>query len=330
MATIQQLAAIPYLDARNLGGRTITSLCFYDAGAWRMWLEAEGAGLVEVQAWPAESTYFGNEPAHGDDLCLHFLNFMAQRACFPEVMRAVKGIHDDFFNLSASIGKIEHLHQTRATVGAGAHRMVIAEVEYLFLICRSIFDLLQEIACKLWETVRLDDLTVIKKPLKTSFNDMARYRGQPVTREVTMQRFGLPAPWADFYVGWQDFFGQLRMFRDNVVHNGSRVQSVFVDDTGFQIANALRPFAAMNVWRADERGVNDLVPLMPALGVVVYQTLAACDHFSRVVGSSIAFPPPVAPGMHLFMRGYFNESFSRILRDAGERMPRVLAATEVD
>jgi len=75
---------------------------------------------------------------------------------------------------------------------------------------------------------------------------------------------------------------------------------------------------------------GDLVPLMPALGVLVYKTLEACEDFSQALTSVILFPPPIAPGLYLFVRGDFNKSLVRIMTDAAERLgdpvPRPLAA----
>lgn len=328
---VAKLAAIPYLDVTNLGGRTITSLTFHDNGAWRHWIEA-GDQLIELRAWPAESVYFSKAEAAPNDIAFHFLDFMSQQACFPQIMPALFGIRDDYFNLSSSLAKIKHLHATRVDVGNGCSRMVVSEVEYVFLVCRSIFDLLQEIAQKLWDAINLLDTSVKKKPLKSSFNAMTQFEGKPATREALARRFGLPSPLADYYVRWQDFFGLLRDFRDNVVHRGSQVQTIFTGESGFLISKFLKPFHDLDVWRDVERQPNDLVPLMPALGVVVYKTLEACDDFSQTLSSTFLFPPPIVPEMRLFMRGYFNDVLASTLRDAGERLrhpvPSNEAATE--
>ncbi len=325
--SIQKLAVVPYLDLPNLAGRTISTLMFYDAGEWRMWLEA-GGPLVEVKAWPAESFYFAKDPADPDDISFHFLDFMAQRACYPEIVRALSGIHDDIFNLSASLAKIEHVHTTRTAAGPGCHRMMASEVEYIFSVCRSLFDLLQEIALKLWDTIQLVDEGVVKKPLKESFNAVVNFEGKPAKRETLMKRFGLPPPMADFYVVWREFFATLKDFRDNLAHNGSQIQSIFAGAEGFQIAKALRPFHDMDSWRPKEREANDVVPLIPALGVVISRTLGACEDFSQMFSRIIAFPPPIVPGMRLFMRGYFNASFNRILRDAVSRTAGTAAGVQ--
>lgn len=312
-----QLSAIPYLDAVSLQGRFLSTLCFYDK-EWRMWMVA-GGRLIETKAWPAESFYFAYTPESPNDILLRFLNFIAQRACIKEVGKAFLGVQDDVFNLAASLAKIELLHGARDKIGHGVHRMVTTEIEYICGVCRSLFDLLQEIVARLWATIQLVDPSVPKKPLKETFSSTL-LRGDVLLSSAQLtERFGLPQPLADAYVRHADFFLSLRSFRDNLTHRGSHVQTVFTAENGFLVAGSLRPFAAMQIWRDDERDPNDLVPLLPALGTIIYRTLGACEDFAHILESFILFPPPIAPGMGFFMRGYFNEPLIEALKDAEAR-----------
>ena len=60
------------------------ALTFHDNGTWRMWIEARDQ-LVEMCALPAESVYFSKAEADQNDIALHFLDFMSQQACCPQV-----------------------------------------------------------------------------------------------------------------------------------------------------------------------------------------------------------------------------------------------------
>lgn len=316
---VSKLSTIPYLDISNLHGRFISTLMFYDAGAWRMWILA-GDQLVEIKAWPAESFYFAAKPESPTDICFHFLDFIAQRASFSELKKPILGLQDDVFNLSASLAKVSHLHATRDIVGSGVSRMAVTEVEYLFSVCRSAFDLLQEIASALWETIKLHDSSANKKPLKETFSKMVLFQGRASTEKELIERFGLPQPLAAYYVRNAKFFMTLREFRDNVIHRGSQVQTIFSSETGFLIQHSLKPFSDMAIWSEEEKQPNDLVPLFPALCIVVHKTLSACEDFSSTIEQVIQFPPQIVPNMHFFMRGYFNEMFSAALHDANSRL----------
>jgi hypothetical protein len=317
---LAKLAKIPYVDVPNIGGRFLSTLMFFDAPNWRMWMPV-GDDLVEVKAWPAEAFYYASQPECTTDLSFHFLDFIAQRANFPEAQKAISGLHDDIFNLSASLAKVTHLHKTRESLSKGESRMIATEVEYLFATCKSMFDLLQELIYAIWNTVKLLDETVQKKPLKETFSKILLYQGRASTAEELTERFGLPSPLATYYVRQSDFFFSLREFRDNIVHRGSQVPTIFSGESDFLVQESTRPFATFGVWRKEEQLENNLVPLMPALGVVVQRTLAACNDFSTTVEQIIDFPPPIVPNMKLFMRGHFNELFQQALNDANERQP---------
>jgi hypothetical protein len=198
--------------------------------------------------------------------------------------------------------------------------MVVTEVEYILSVCRSIFDSLQLIISRIWSTIVLIDPLTNKKPLKESFARVVLHDDKPSTASQIAQRFGLPYPLAEVYARQSDFFLKLRKFRDSIVHHGSRVQTIFVAEKGFLIANYLKPFSDMKIWYGEEKEPNGLVPLRPALGAIIYQTLSACEEFAIVTSKIVQFPLPVVPGMKLFVRGYFNDQFAAILQNARERM----------
>jgi hypothetical protein len=54
-------------------------------------------------------------------------------------------------------------------------------------------------------------------------------------------------------------------FRDNVIHRGSQVQTIFSSETGFLIQHSLKPFSDMTIWSEEEKQPNNLVPLFLAL-----------------------------------------------------------------
>jgi hypothetical protein len=176
MTTIDasHLSVIPFIDMKSVDGRFLSSSTFFDEGRWRLWTPVE-TGFIELKIIePLEMLYFARSPASERDLYFHFLDFVAQRAAFPEVMHGFSGISDDVLNLTTVLSKVELLHSSREAVGHGITRMVTTEVEYLFSVCRSVFDLLQEIIARLWATIKLNDASIKKKPLKSSFNDMVR------------------------------------------------------------------------------------------------------------------------------------------------------------
>ena len=316
----QPSAPIPFVDFANLQGRIVMSGFFHDGCQWRIWTPIATGHLVELKIVDlAEGFYFAQQPQSPADAHFQFMEFIAQHTSFPELKFAVVGMMDDISNLSASLSKLQLLHASRNEVGSGIQRMVATELEYILSVCRSLFDLLQEVINKLWKMVTLTNPATTKRPMKGSFASVALFQDAPATAEKLVEKYGLPQPLADFYVSVTPFFLQLRTIRDNLVHHGSQVQTIFSDDADFLISGHLRPFESMKIWRDHERQPNNLVPLRPAINALVYRTLAVCERFSQVMQQHFQLPPSLVPGMHLFMRGYFNESFLEAMTDAMHR-----------
>ncbi|WP_124609894.1 hypothetical protein [Burkholderia seminalis] len=313
-------APIPFVDLANLDRRIVMSNFFHDGTRWRTWARVATGALVKLNIVElAEGFYFAEKPQSPTDAHFRFMDFIAQHASFPELKLAVAGVMDDISNLSASLAKLQLLHTSRDNVGSGITRMVATEVEYVLSVCRSLFDLLQEVINKLWQKVTLTGTANTKRPMKGSFAAVALFQEAPATAEKLVEKFGLPLPLVDFYVAVTPFFLQLRTIRDNLVHHGSQMQIIFSGDADFLISGHLRPFESMKIWRDQERQPNNLVPLRPAINSVVYRTLAVCEQFSEVMRQHFQLPPPVVPGMHLFMRGPFNSSFLDAMNDAVHR-----------
>lgn len=313
-------APIPFVDLANLDGRIMMSGFFHDGTRWRTWARVATGALVELKIVElAEGFYFAEKPQSPTDAHFRFMDFIAQHASFPELKFAVAGVMDDISNLSASLAKLQLLHTSRDSVGSGITRMVATEVEYILSVCRSLFDLLQEVISKLWQKITLAAPAGTKRPMKGSFASVALFQDAPAPAEKLVEKYGLPEPLAVFYTAVTPFFLQLRTIRDNLVHHGSQVQTIFSSDADFLISEHLRPFESMKIWWDDERQPNNLVPLRPAINAVVYRTLSVCEAFSEVMRQHFQIPPPVVPGMHLFMRGPFNPSFLDAMNDAVHR-----------
>jgi hypothetical protein len=318
--SIVPLSEIPYLTKADLSGRFLASTLFYDGSDWQMWLQTEQADrFVKVHAWPAESFYFSAKPENENDLCSEFLNFLAQSANALSVMRRFSAIGDDIFNLSASLAKLPIFHSS-ATASQGSSRLAATEVEYILFTCRSVFDLLQEVIKDLWETILLRDTTIRKKALKKSFADMTLHGSEMRAAEDIAERYGLPMPLAECYAGHAPMFLKIRQFRDDLVHRGHRVQTIFHGETGFLITNSLGAFRDINIWREPEVIVNGLAPLAPVLNLIIHGTLAACEDFAITLHRTFKWFEPTVPDMKLHMRGYHVEHLRRAFTDADSRL----------
>ncbi len=314
---ISELSKIPYLDLEHLQGRIITTTSFFVDGEWNFWLPT-AQGLIRTQCSPREADYFGNTAEKSADTYLAFLDFIAQRCSWPDVIRPLRGLQQDFLNICASIKKFNILFEQSARLRTATSRLVVTELEYIFTICRSVFDLLQEIIAVQWQSFCLVDTTITKKQLKKKFSDMVISSGRLRSEDDLVNCFHIPRPLAAFYVRSGPFFEVLRTFRDRFVHGGTTPELVFVTERGFAVPRNTDPFCSFNVWTQEHMLPNNLCSLRPVIGHIVIETLRVCEDYAATIQSIIEFPPPIAPNMHLFIRGHFNDSLSECL-DAVER-----------
>lgn len=321
LGQIIDFAEIPFLAKEDLSGRLLCTPTFYD-GSWHTWLtlEENGRKLIEVKAWPAEAFYFAATAERPSDVCSAFLTFIAQHANQKSFYPPFSALQDDLFNLSASLAKLSIIFTGGDQAGSGATRMAATEVEYILLVCRSIFDLLQELMAKIWATITLADLTVKPRQLKKTFSGMTLSDNKLRTSAQISDQYSLPPIIADCYARHAPMFLKIRQFRDNLVHRGYQIQTIFRGDGGFVIRKRLGPFVDLDIWRDEEIQENHLVPLLPALGMIIHGTLAACEDFAHTLAGCIQFPPAMVPGMALFMRGYFNDALVSAIADANARV----------
>lgn len=307
--SLSEIAKIPYIDLQNLHGRAISTLSFYTEAGWELWIPTD-QGLFQMQGCPTEGYYFAAKPELETDAYLGFLNFIAQRCTWPPVLKPFEGLRQDFFNLCASVKKFDLLFAESAKLQTSTSRLVVTELEYLFSLCRSVFDLLQEVISVQWQSIELLDKSIKKKQLPKSFADVALVANAPRSEQDLMQRFHVPQPLAAFYVRNTPFFSVLRTFRDRFVHGGTTPESVFVTERGFAVFRKTEPFEQFGVWNHEHMLPNELCSLRPVIGHLVVETLRACEDYAATIQSIIQYPPPLVPGMQFYMRGYFNESLA--------------------
>ncbi len=303
---IAELSKVPFIDLDNLHGRTISTLSFFVEGEWHLWVPTD-QGLIKLKAWPAEGCYFGQEAEHPMDAYLEFFNFIAQRCSWPTVIRPFMSLQQDYLNLCATIKKFDILFEQSTNLKTAASRLVVTELEYLFSLCRSVFDLLQEIVAAQWQTVTLHDQTIKKKQLPKAFSDVVLNAGALRSEEELIHRFHIPQPLAAFYVRSGPFFEVLRNFRDRFVHGGNTPEHVFVTERGFAVQRCTDPFCTFNVWNLEHMLPNDLCSLRPVIGHIVVKTLEACEDYATTIQSIIQYPAPIAPNLHFLIRGHFND-----------------------
>jgi len=318
---IEELRKIPYLQTDSLGDRIINLMPLWDGERWHQWI-AGPEGLNELALVDAvEADYVGRMPANESDLLIPFVEFMWQRASFPEICPLIRGICEDFHNMGTSIAKLRLFFRLRDSLGAvGMARFAATELEYIVILGRTVFDLLQEAVANIWRgRVQLSNPELEKRrrgrKLPDAFSKMVLGDNQTLrTAEQMEQRFGVPLQVAAEYAKHAPFFSSLRSIRDDIIHGGSRLGIVFATEKGFCVHPGEKPFSLFTGWNSNHRYSEDLVSVLPWVASVVVQTIQSCNALILALASVILFPPEIAPGLHVFVRGPSTRALADVLR----------------
>jgi hypothetical protein len=303
--TQSELTKIPFIDSKNIGGRVLTTLTFFEEGKWHMWFPTS-TKLIPIIGEPIEADYFARSAVKDTDIYLEFLNFMTQHACWADAMQFIDGIRNDIHNLGASLSKLDLFYHSFRDKHIEVRRFVSTELEYIFGVCRSLFDLLQEVVAALWQKTILFDKSIKKRELPKSFGDVVFHGNQLMTIEAIQAKLRVPTELATFYYRHGSFFQMLRQYRDYIIHSGKDFNSIFVTEKGFAVYANVEPFASFGVWNKEHMLPNKLASLRPVIAYIIIETLAACEDFAQMIQKVIQFPSEIAPGFKLFIRGYHN------------------------
>jgi hypothetical protein len=317
---IEGLSAIAPIDVKALSGRVLCTGTFYISGVWQLWFPGDGQLIPLGTEFPAEGLYFGDGAAQPYDLHLPALDLIAQHAPFEKIRRPFVGICDDIYNLATSMAKVDGVIAHQSVVGGQATRMVITEVEYMAIQCRSVFDSIQKVIRFLWShACPAEDGSEPRCELPESFGDMVLKKASVRTTEEIVDLHAIPVPLALVYARHAAFFADLKRMRDVIVHKTSRAPPIFVMEEGAYIHRTIRPFSSITAWRDYETKPNDLVPLRPALGAMIHRTLRVAQELVTAFSQVITLGSAVCPNHRLYLRAYSGPVLAEVLADANQR-----------
>ena len=312
---LEELKKVLYIDVSELGERSLLLQPFYDGQAWHQWLPGPQGSLLKADTVDFMlGQYIAKEPASPDkDGILQFFEFITKRSLFPEVIPFANGIETDVHNLGAVLWKLDTWFDLQGEAREGSERLALTEFEYVLVVCRSLLDFLQAIIARLWERVELFDTGMRKCILPRSFREVVLKKdGQPQSAEAVATKYGLPEPFAQFYGRHASFFLKLCSTRDAVVHRGTRYFPIFRTKRGFAVAAGEQPFSELVAWDETELAPNKLGSLRFLVAHLVLGTFGVCEEFASVMARTLRLPSDIAPGYHVFIRGYYTQQLRRL------------------
>lgn len=318
--TIESLKSVTYLKTENLThGRTVSLMPLWDGKSWHLWINTP-EGLMEGKVIDAvQADYVAMAPAKESDLFIPFVHLMWQQASWAEVCPLIIAISDDFHNMGTSAAKLRHFFDFQRKLPPGASmRFARTELEYLVMLCRSVYDLVQKIIAIIWKKIELRDPVAERRrrsmTLPDRFSRLVLHEKKRIrTASEIENRFGLPLPLAEQYAKLGAFFSQLRDLRDSVVHGHRSLGYIFDTERGFCVDPKMPPFSLFGGWQPEHYYNENIVSVLPWVASTILQTIGACNSLISVFASIISLPPEVSPGYRIFVRGPHNEALMGLL-----------------
>lgn len=301
---------LPYLKVEALEGRPIPLHTFHDGNRWHLWVPLENGLLQPIRVHDClETIYLAPKSVRISDVHFSFVDFIYKRVNFKDTYSFISALTSDIFNLGASLKKLDIIRAFENFEGKS--RLVTTELEYLLLLCRSMFDLLQEISLRIWDSIQPFDTSIEKKSLPPSFGSVFLYKNKKdkskdnirSSKEI-QDRFGLPPTFAEWYSECAPFFCKLKNVRDAIVHKPIQEPLIYVSDKGFSIGvdSSPLPFREMMQWPEHILENECMGPLNYFVAYFINETLAACGKFVDAINAQIKFAPDFAPDFSFYMR----------------------------
>jgi len=308
---------IPYIDSNVIGNRTVFLVPLWDGNHWHLWVPGPN-GLVDMQ--PSEAVlgeYVAKSPPIPNDIIIPFVEFMYQRVSWPEVCPFIIGIIHDIYNFATSVAKIDHFFYHRDLIGQGrASQFAATELEYIFVLSRSVFDLLQGAIATIWKKhIKLIDHEAErqKRQLPDTFSKVVLIEKKHLRIDNDIAtKYGLTPSLAKAYADVGGFFLGVRNFRDEVVHRGREPGIIFETEKGFCVNPNESVFRNFSIWNDSHRYNKNLVSLRPLIAHVVFHTIDACNRLVEGFSKEITLLPEISPGYHVFVRTYHNQALIQI------------------
>lgn len=305
--SITDIQKVSYFKLNELDDRAIPlQSCYLGNSEWESWIPTE-KGLLQLKVVNVvDACYYSKFPAKKTDVYIGFISLIMKRAYFKELVHFERGILEDINNLSVSVSKINLFHQIwREDKELVTRRFITTELEYIFKVCRSLFDLLQEVIAKIWARFRYIDIdaSLSVKKLQPTFSKMVYKSNKLSSAQEIESRYLIPPALAQFYERNGVFFNWLRSYRDKISHGGNNIESLYIMDDGFAVSTEIEPFKGLHIWEKTELKTNKLGSVRALVAYTILNTLHVLEDFTSVIQTIMQLPPDIAPEYDVYIRG---------------------------
>ncbi len=313
LSAFGEFREFPYYRNIPKDGRTIflNPLFNHEKNDWVLLVQVNPDKLQRLMGGePIVSCYLGFQPANPKrDFEFNLGTFIVQHVSFPGIAGPLFTLENDIHNCCAILEKFLLISNKDKSQRDGLNLLLRTELEYLIVVIRSIYDLLQKLsknATALVREVEEPKRRVIQN-LPDSFADVVLSGDQIRSTEQIQEKFRLPVPLANFYASEANHFQWLRDLRVAIEHHGQTIHSIYDLDEGVAISVRESPWNNLPIWQEPKLIRNEHLGSLRAVFIfLVSDVIEMTTRYANAFAASVPLPPAIEPGMKLFVRNYFS------------------------
>lgn len=303
---------LPYVGHLPTDGRNVPILTYCDPTEPHMttWAPTKAGGLQFIKVVDVIfGTYVGFQAKEDTDIPLSLSYIIHNHLSYDDVTTLTHSAVQDFVGLLASIEKYFILLSHKNACGSGnVEHLVKIEIESIFGMYRSFYDLLQEIIAFVIKRHHPN-----KPDLPKSFRRIVEK-----TPEELAEKYFLPPNIITFYKEKQLIFTLTRQIRDNIYHNGVDLGAVFSFPDGFAVSTDVRPWKDLSeqfpLWPKERQKDNRLGSALLIYCLLVEDAFKTMQFLADCILGSFC-PPPTAmfkDGVQVYLRTTFNKHLGQL------------------
>ncbi len=306
--SVSELEKVPYLVRMPTHGRAAVLRPFFEpeSGEWHFYHPVRPGELGRIAGGePVVGSYLARDAVEPHrDFPFALGTFVVRHISFPRVVEALDRLQGDVCRFAEVLAKYDLIaaHRSHKTFAVG--QLLSSELEYLLLVIRSSYDLLQKVAKAASEVVKSveDPGSRLISDLPDSFRKVVMSHGQVRTQQEIESRFNLPPELAAFYAEEAPVFERLRTLRDSIAHHGASPPTIFETADGAAILIADEPWSHFDIW-SERRGASGQLGSARALFAhLVQHTLGMTARYVDAYSACIGVLPDMTDELHYFIR----------------------------
>ncbi|WP_321992538.1 hypothetical protein [Marispirochaeta aestuarii] len=272
--------------------------------------------VIFIDGIPQASVYCAKEIDDATtDIYLNLLDFIYKRSSYPYIVKLLDSLKYDVHKLFTINAKIDILYKYNQDKECMSD-LIQSEIEYLFIVCKSIYDSLQNMITKFWDrNVIVIRKGYIKKKLPDTYSKIIYKNKELSSLNEIIERYSLPEPLANYYYESGRLFDSIKTVRDDIVHHGKGIDYIFSYEKGFAVTEESTIYKNFDVLKKNSQNQNNLISIRPMIKYLITEMLSLLDNYTKSINSVLKFPMETITDYKIYLRIPQIKYYNRMVKE---------------